>query len=86
MAAAGRPGDGRDHFYGAIVYCGQKGAEPAADNSPAGASPAMRSLALLALALGGARAFMTVPKQRAEEPASAVAAGAVGGALARIRP
>ena len=28
------------------------------------------------LALGGARAFMTVPKQRAEEPASAVAAGA----------
>ena len=36
----------------------------------------MRSLALLALALGGARAFMTVPKERAEEPASAVAAGA----------
>ena len=36
----------------------------------------MRSLALLALALGGARAFMTVPKERAEVPASAVASGA----------
>ena len=41
----------------------------------------MRSLALLALALGGARAFMTVPRERAEVPASAEDFGAPEKAL-----